>query len=396
LSLSQTVRPPTESRTGRRRWDAVVVGCGVTGAAVSYNLSKRGLRVLNLERFGVNNKSGSSHGRTRIIRLAYYEDPRYVPLLRRAYESWRDIESKSGKKLLQVTGGLMIGREEGELVSGVLKSAKAHRLPHEILSSSEVEERFEIFTLGGDYKAVYERDAGILFAEASVRAFVGLGSEAGCEFRFSEEVRDWKSNAEGIEVETASGIQTASKLVLCAGAWNGHLLRGLLPLQCERQVPLWFSSGGQDYTPQKMPVFIMEEAKGVFYYGIPDVGHGVKVARSHGGVVSEPDRVKREVTEEDIRPVRDFISRRLKKLDGPPIASSTCLYSNTPDMNFAVGLHPADSRVVVMSACSGHGFKFASVLGEVAADLVTDGRTAHDISFLNPGRFGTDRARDTA
>lgn len=364
------------------------------GAAASYNLAKRGLRVLNLERFGVNNKSGSSHGRTRIIRLAYYEDPRYVPLLRRAYESWKDIESKSGKKLLQITGGLMIGREEGELVSGVMKSARAHGLPHEVLSSSEAEGRFKIFTLGSEYSAVYEKDAGILFAEESVRAFVGLASEAGCEFRFSEEVHDWRGNSEGIEVETAAGIQTASKLVLCAGAWNGPLLHGLVPLQCERQVPLWFSSGGPDYAPPRMPVFLMEEAKGVFYYGVPDVGHGVKVARSHGGVVTEPDSVKRQVTEEDIRPVRDFISKRLKKLDGPPIASTTCLYSNTPDMNFAVGLHPADPRIVVMSACSGHGFKFASVLGEVAADLVTEGRTTHDISFLSPGRFGTARDKD--
>ena len=389
MSLSQTVRPPSGERTGRRKWDVMVVGCGVMGAAVSYNLAKRGLRVLNLERFGVNNKSGSSHGRTRIIRLAYYEDPRYVPLLRRAYESWRDLESKSGKKLLQITGGLMIGREEGELVSGVLKSARAHGLPHEVLSSAEVERRFKAFTIGSDYTAVYERDAGILFAEDCVRAFVGLGSEAGCEFRFSEDVKNWKSGADGVEVETDAGTQKADRLVFCAGAWNGQLLRGLLPLQCERQVPLWFSAGGMGgFAPPDMPVFLMEEEAGVYYYGIPDVGHGVKVARSHGGEISEPDRVKREVTDEDVRPVRDFISRRLKKLGGPPIASTTCLYSNTPDMNFVVGLHPADPRVVVMSACSGHGFKFASVLGEIAVDLVTEGKTAHDISFLNPGRLG--------
>jgi len=389
LSLSETVRPRAESRTGRRRWDAIVIGCGVTGAAVSYNLAKRGLRVLDLERFGVNDKSGSSHGRTRIIRLAYYEDPRYVPLLRRAYESWRNVESKSGKKLLQITGGLMIGREEGELVSGVLKSARAHGLPHEVLSSAEVERRFKAFTIGSDYTAVYERDAGILFAEDCVRAFVGLGSEAGCEFRFSEDVKNWKSGADGVEVETDAGTQKADRLVFCAGAWNGQLLRGLLPLRCERQVPLWFSADGMGgFAPPDMPVFLMEEEAGVYYYGIPDVGHGVKVARSHGGEISEPDRVKREVTDEDVRPVRDFISRRLKKLGGPPIASTTCLYSNTPDMNFVVGLHPADPRVVVMSACSGHGFKFASVLGEIAVDLVTEGKTAHDISFLNPGRFG--------
>jgi len=358
------------------------------GASVSYNLATRGLRVLNLERFGVNHRFGSSHGKTRIIRLAYYEDERYVPLLRRAFQSWREAEAKSGKKLLQITGGLMIGREDEELVRGVLASAKIHGLPCEVLPPAKAEERFPAFTLGEEYTAVFEPNAGVLFAEECVRAFVGLGSEAGCEFRFSEQVKGWRSGPEGVEVQTSSGTQVASKVVFCAGAWNGQLLQGLVPLQCERQVPLWFSSGGLDaFSPPKMPVFIMEEEKGVFYYGTPDVGHGVKVARTHGGEMSEPDDVRREVTERDVAPVRKFIRRRMVKLDGPPIASTTCIYSNTPDLNFAVGTHPADPRVIVISACSGHGFKFASVLGEITADLATDRKLAFDISFLSPGRF---------
>lgn len=355
---------------------------------MSYNLAKRGLRVLTIERFGVNNEFGSSHGRTRIIRLAYYEDPRYVPMLRRAFESWKEVESKSGKRLLQMTGGLMIGRPDGELVKGVLRSARAHNISHRLLSSSEAEAKFEAFMLGEELSAVYEESAGILFAEDCVRAFVGLGSEAGCEFRFSERVEGWRAGTEGVEVETSTGTQTADRLVLCAGAWNGQLLHGLLPLQCERQVPLWFSSSGQkSLAPPNMPVFIFEEGKDVFYYGVPDVGHGVKVARTHGGEVGDPDRVRREVNDEDVMPVRKFISRRLRNLDGPLIASTTCIYSNTPDLNFAVGQHPDDPRITVVSACSGHGFKFASVLGEVAADLAIEGKTAYDLAFLRPGRF---------
>jgi len=388
LSLSQSVRPPRGDRFGRKKWDVIVVGCGIMGASVSYNLAGRGLRVLNLERFGVNHRYGSSHGKTRIIRLAYYEDPRYVPLLRRAFQSWREAEAKSGKRLLEITGGLMIGRENEELVHGTLESAKTHGLPYEVLTALEVEERFPAFALGKEYTSVYEPNAGVLFAEECVRAFVGLGSEAGCEFRFSEQVKEWRSGPEGVEVQTSNGTQVANKIVFSAGAWNGQLLNGLVPLKCERQVPIWFSSGGQDaFSAPKMPVFIMEEEKGVFYYGTPDVGHGVKVARTHGGEFSEPDHVIREVTERDIAPVRKFVSRRMTKLDGPPIASTTCIYSNTPDLNFAVGAHPADPRVVVISACSGHGFKFASVIGEIAADLVTSGKSAFDISFLSPGRF---------
>jgi sarcosine oxidase len=366
----------------------IVVGCGVMGASVSYNLAKRGLRVLTLERYGVNHEFGSSHGETRIIRLAYYEDPRYVPLLRRAFDAWREVESRSGKKLLQMTGGLMIGREDGELVGGVLRSAKAHGLRTELLSSSEAEGRFGAFTLGEGMSAVFEESAGILYSEACVRALVGLASEEGCDFRFSEQVTGWKRGPEGFEVATANGTQTADRLVLCGGAWNSKLLGGTLPLVCERQVPLLFSSGGRDvFAPPKMPVFIMEEGKGVFYYGIPDVGHGVKVARTHGGEASDPDRVSREVTEKDIAPVREFIGRRLKKLDGTPISSTTCIYTNTPDLNFAVGPPAADRRITLVSACSGHGFKFGSVLGEVVADLVTDKDPGFDLSFISPSRF---------
>ena len=358
------------------------------GASTSYNLAKRGLRVLNIERFGVNHGFGSSHGKTRIIRLAYYEDPRYVPLLRRAYESWRELESKSGKKLLQVTGGLMIGRPDGELVKGVLKSAREHGIPHRVMSASDAESRFEVFTLGEEYGTVFEESAGVLFAEDCVRAFVGLGSEAGCEYRFSEQVLKWRGTAEGVEVETQAGRQTAAKLVFCAGPWNGGLLQGLLPLQVERQVPLWFSAGGSgSFSPSKMPVFIMEEDPGRFYYGIPDVGHGVKVARSHGGEQTDPDKARREVTDEDIAPVRKFISRRLRDLDGRPIASTTCLYTNTPDMNFAVGPHPSEEKVVVVGGFSGHGFKFASAIGEVAADLAAGKPVSYDLNFLDPARF---------
>ena len=363
------------------------------GAAVSYNIARRGLRVLNVERFGVNHQRGSSHGRTRIFRTSYYEDPRYVPLLRRALEGWKDAESKSGKKLLRMTGGLMIGRPDGQLVAGTLKAARTHGILHEFLSASETEERFEALSLDDGLSAVYEQGAGILFAEECVRAFVGLGSEAGCEYRFSEEVRGWRASTQGLEVETSLGTQSADRLVLCAGAWNGKLAKGAIPLQVERQVPLWFSSRGQEiFKAQKMPVFMAEEREGIFYYGIPDVGHGVKLAMHHGGKTADPDMVEREVTEEDIAPVRSFASRRMKGLDSPPIASTTCLYTNTPDFQFAVGPHPDDGRAFVVSACSGHGFKFASVLGEIVSSRISGDKTDYDVSFLSPDRFGRSKS----
>jgi sarcosine oxidase len=363
------------------------------GAAASYNLARKGLRVLNIERFGVNHEKGSSHGRTRIIRLAYYEDPRYVPLLRRAYEAWREVESRSGKRLLAVTGGLMIGRVDGELVKGALKSASMHRIPHDVLSGKEAGERFEAFLLGEELSAVYDQSAGILFAEDCVRALVGLGSESGCEYRFAEEVKGWRRSGETIEVETSLGTRSASKLVLCAGAWNGGLLKGGIALRCERQVPFWFSSEGKErFSAAKMPVFIMEEDGGEYYYGVPEVGHGVKVARTHGGEFGDPDRVRREVTDADRAPVLRFVNRRINGL-GEIAGSTTCLYTNTDDFNFALGGHPEEPGVTIVSACSGHGFKFASVVGEIVAAMVTEEEVAYDISFLDPRRLWTGQGR---
>lgn len=391
MTLSQEVRSPAPF-TGRSRWDAIVVGCGVMGASISYNLAAKGLKVLNVERFGVNNRSGSSHGKTRIIRLAYYEDPRYVPLLRRAFGAWREVESKSGKRLLLMTGGLMIGREDGALVKGVLKSARSHGLPHEVLSAREVESRFDAFALDDGYMAIHEQNSGVLFAEDSVRAYVGLGSEAGCEYRFSEKVEGWKTGAESIEVETPLGRQSAYRLILCAGAWNGGLLKGSIPLQCERQVPFWFSSEGEErFSSAKMPIFIMEE-EGSYFYGVPEVGHGVKVARTHGGELGDPDKMNREVTSDDRGPVVDFVGRRMRGL-GPIVGSTTCLYTNTPDLNFAIGPHPEEPRVTIVSACSGHGFKFASVIGEVVADLATDKKVDYDLAFVSPARFWGKKSR---
>jgi sarcosine oxidase len=372
----------------RQHYDVAVVGCGAMGSAVSYNLAKRGVRAIALDRYGLGHDLGSSHGRTRIIRLAYYEDTRYVPLLRRAFDSWRELEGKAGRELLRVTGGLMIGAPGGELVTGVIKSARTHGIPHRVLSAAEVEEGYEAFAIEERYSAVLDESAGVLYPEECIRAFVDLGGALGCEFRFSEPVVGWRASDGRMEVETSKGRYSADKVVVCAGPWTSRLLGDVLPLSCERQVPFWFSSEGEScFEAGRMPVFIMEEEPGLFFYGVPELGHGVKVARSHGGEVVEPDGVDREVHAGDSAPVEAFVSRRLPKLGKRPIASTTCLYTNTPDMNFAVGLHPREPRVVVVSACSGHGFKFASVLGEAVADLVTEGRSAHDISFLNPDRF---------
>ena len=371
-----------------QRFDAIVVGCGAMGSSVSYNLARRGLHVLTLERFSLNHERGSSHGRTRVIRLAYFEDPRYVPLLRRAFVAWDDLARNSGSEVIRRTGGLMIGRKEGPLVTGVLRSAVAHSLPHRLMNASEVMSQFSVLRLDEEQCAVHDDNAGILFPDSCISSFVKLAKESGCEFRFGERVTRWKPHPEAVEVETEKETYEAGGLVFAAGAWTGSLLPRLLPLTCERQVQFWFEApAGGAFATGRLPVFISEEDSSHYFYGIPDVGHGVKVARTHGGTPTDPERMDRRVTDADLEPVRTFMARRLPKLVPNPIASAPCIYTNTPDSNFVVDFHPQDERVVVMSACSGHGFKFSSVLGEVAADFVTKRGTDFDVSFLRLGRF---------
>jgi sarcosine oxidase len=358
------------------------------GSSASYNLARRGLKVLTLERFGLNHDRGSSHGRTRIIRLAYFEDPRYVPLLRRAFVAWDQLEKDSGASIIRRTGGLMIGREEGDLVRGVVRSAKEHSLPHRLLGARETMEVFGALRIDDGFVSVHEENAGILFPDNCIAAYAKLAEEAGGSLHLFEQVTGWKRTSEGLEVATGKERYSTDKLVFAAGAWTGKLLQGLLPLTCERQVQFWFRAPEEgSFSAGNAPIFIMEEDGSSYYYGIPDLGHGAKVAKSHGGVTADPDGEDRQVTESDLGPVRDFMARRLPSVDRRPIEAATCLYTNTPDENFVIDFHPDDEDVLVLSACSGHGFKFSSVVGELAADLLTRGRSEFDISFFRMGRF---------
>lgn len=282
----------------------------------------------------------------------------------------------------------MVGAEDGELVSGVLRSAREHRIAHRALSASEVKDRFGIFSLDDSLSCIHEEGAGVLFPEECIGGYVSLATLAGAEFRFREPLTRWRTTREGIELDTPRETYLADKVVFAMGAWTPNLVGGVVPLWVERQVPFWFRHPPDpSYEIGKMPIFMVEEADGRMFYGIPDVGQGVKVARHHGGARVAPERVERQITDEDLEPVREFVRRRLKGLDPEPSLSTTCLYSNTPDRNFVIDFHPQESRMLLVSACSGHGFKFASVIGEIGADLMTTGSTKHDISFANLQRF---------
>lgn len=370
-------------------YDVVVVGLGGSGSAAAYHLARRGLRVLGLERFGMLHDRGSSHGHTRIIRLAYFEHPDYVPLLQRAYELWHALAEEYGQELLRICGGLMIGPPDGLLVSGARKSATVHGLSHELLSASEVAARFPAFHLGPDEVALYEPQAGILLPEACIEAHLRGAKARGAELHFEEPVEHWEVRGDRVIVRTPRATYEAGALVVTAGAWLGRLLEELrLPLVVERQVVVWFRPLVPEwFGPDRFPIFIWQTPDG-FFYGIPAFrGRGFKAARHHGGELTDPDRVRPPDPKEATWLVSQ-LRRRIPQGAGPIEGMVACLYTNTPDEHFIVDRHPAHRHVAFASACSGHGFKFTSVIGEILADLVTEGRTHHPIEFLSLRRFG--------
>jgi len=373
-------------------FDVIIVGLGAMGSATAWQLARRGQRVLGLEQFSAGHPRGSSYGESRIIREIYFEHPSYVPLVRRAYELWEELERESAKRLLTMTGGLMIGPESGRLVTGVLRSAEVHDIPHEVLGASDVNERFPGFELRGKDLAVVDKRAGVLDADACVRAALEVAARLGGELHFDEGVRRWESDGEHVRVETTRGRYTAKQLVLSAGPWMSGLLPALsMPLVVERQVLAWFepSTHAGQYGPSRFPIYLWEYDGGHMGYGFPRLATGVKAAVFHDGdVVRDPDAIDRSVTTHEVERVRQALRHILPGVaNGALLGTKVCPFTNTPDTHFLIDFHPAFPNVLMSSPCSGHGFKFASAVGELQADLLTDGQSRFDISLFQFDRF---------
>lgn len=361
------------------------------GSAAAYHLAHRGRRVLGVEQFTPAHDRGSSHGRSRIIREAYFEDPAYVPLVQRSYELWDVLERESQTPHLLITGGLMIGPLDGELVRGALTSANTHRLPYELLTATEIRHRFPPFRPGNDAVGVLEPRAGVLFPEACVRAHLNSAAQAGAELHFEEPVVRWQADENHVEVRTARGAYMADHLVVTAGPWASRALHELgLPLSVERNVMYWFRPGSDPdaFAPKRFPVYICEYRQGAFFYGFPAIGQdGVKVAHHHSGEICTPESIRREVSPDEVDRMRALLEGLLPAASGALLGTATCMYTNTPDGHFIIDHHPAQPRVVMACGFSGHGFKFASVVGEILADLAVDGRTRHPIDLFRLQRF---------
>lgn len=375
-----------------RDYDAIVVGLGAMGSATLFHLARRGLRVLGLEQFSAGHQFGSSHGDSRIIRETYFEHPLYVPLVQRAHHLWRELEATSGKSLMTISGGLMIGPTDGSVVSGTLRSAREHGLPHEILTPSEVHDRFPPFKLARDLVAVLDPRAGYLDPEACNRAHVDAARNAGAEAHFDEPVLEWTPDGDGVRVRTQAGDYTADHLVLAGGAWTSALAPDLaLPLTVERQTVFWFESDGMNsgYDAADFPIYAYEYKAGHICYGFPRLPRGMKASVMHSGELErDAESVRRTVTNDEVKPLRAALRPVLPQLaDAAVRESSVCIFTNTPDHDFIIDFHPDHRQVLISSPCSGHGFKFASAIGEIQADLIAGGKARFDLSPFRANRW---------
>lgn len=371
-------------------YDVIIVGLGGMGSAAAANLTRRGLKVLGIDQFNQGHALGSSHGHTRIIRTAYFEHPNYVPLCQASFGLWYDLEQRLGKTLLIDCPCLTLGPTEGELVRGVLDAARQQRLAVEQLDQQELHRRYPQFRVSESSVGVLEHASGILLVDECVRSLQQEARDHGAELRFGENVVEWKAVNHGVAVRTPWETLSAAKLVITAGPWAKQLLSDLrLPLTVMRQTPMWFQPIVADaFRRDRFPIFIADALAGNFY-GMPMLDRrGIKCARHYAAPeLAGPDGVDRCITENDELPVRSFLEQHIPQAAGARTDGSVCLYTLSPDRHFIIDQHPRHSQVALAAGFSGHGFKFAPVVGAVLADLILQGHTEFPIGLFQLDRL---------
>jgi sarcosine oxidase len=380
-------------------FDVAVIGLGAMGSAALFNLARLGQSVIGIEQFEPGHDKGSSHGESRIIRLSYFEHPSYVPLARRAMEKWRELEELCGQTILTVTGVLEAGYPGCPIVEGSLNASRLHDLDHEVLSAAEINRRFPAFTVPSHWAGLYQPEGGFLRPELAIRQFVGLAERHGAEVRTRTRVLAIEPLGSGVRVRTDTGEIEAGSVIIATGAWIGDFAPELRPnLKLTRQVLGWFEPLQPAYfSPDRCPVFILESEDDACY-GFPDfAGTGVKTA-SHrkGAYLSSAEDLAQDGGAGDEAQIRRMLALAMPDANGPLRNMRTCIYTRTPDEDFVIDRSPVDPRIVLASPCSGHGFKFASVIGEVLADLALGKTPANDISRFKLDRFRSQPTRNGA
>ena len=369
-------------------YDVIVLGCGGVGSAALYHLASEGVRALGIEQFGIAHHRGSSHGQTRVIRQAYFEHSDYVPLLLASYQKWHDLEQESGQNLFRRVGVLEVGAADGVLIPGVLESARRYGLLLEQLNEQELAQRFGGFRIPPDSVAVFEENAGYLLVEDAIRTYLDRAMALGAELKTDQRVRDWRVTGDLVQVDCGKESYSASKLIVTTGAWAAPMLRSLgVELQVLPKHVHWYANESADYR-DGCPAFFYETSRGC-YYGFPQVDErGVKIGEHSGGVpVSDPADAPTDVDPVDRQRTSDFLREYLPGVSSRPLDHSVCFYTKSPDEHFIIDRHPKYANVAFAAGLSGHGYKFAPVLGQTLAELVLRGTPTLPVEFLSLDRF---------
>jgi sarcosine oxidase len=372
-------------------YDVAIVGLGGMGSAILAHCAARGASVVGIEQFEPVHDRGASHGKTRMIRKAYFEDPAYVPLLLRAYELWRELEHASGEEILRLTGLLSVGPETSDIIRGTLRAAREHELRIESLSQGEVKAHYPTLELRKDEVALFEPDGGVLHPERAVGAQLRIAEANGAETRFGVAMESWHANGQGFELELSDGARiSANKLVLTLGPWFQDTLASIgIRMRVQRNVQAWFSPGTHAYDVPGFPAFLVDRSGlPAPLYGFPDFGDGIKAAFHGFGELTEAKHLDREIDlARDVEPVARELEQFMPGAAGTFREANPCMYALTPDENFVIDRHPEHANLILCGGFSGHGFKFAPVVGEIGADLALEGGSDHEIEFLSLHRF---------
>lgn len=384
--VTMTLSMPIGQNTN---FDVIVIGVGGIGSATVYELAKNGENVLGIERYGIPHTKGSSHGQTRMIRKAYHENPQYMDMIDRAYHLWEKLQEEYGEQLLFKTGSIAAGPSSSNLVTGALKTCHEHSISHEKISAESASKRFPGLRLPNTYDVIYQEDGGFVRPETATVAYTELAQQMGATIKTETKVTSWQSTREGVKVKTENDQYKADRLVIAAGAWTGKLVESLESMVSpERQVLTWLPPENEDYfSPKDLPVFLISDEEDI-HHGFPIYGkRGVKFGiHYHLHEKVDPDTMERSANEYDKKILTEAGRRYLSVTNEDPFDFETCIYTNTLDKNFIIDILPNHSEVVVLGGFSGHGYKFAGVIGEIAADLVSGTDPSLDISSFKIDR----------
>ncbi|MED1951417.1 N-methyl-L-tryptophan oxidase [Brevibacillus centrosporus] len=373
-----------------RTYDVIVLGAGSMGMAAGAFLAKQNARVLLIDAFDPPHANGSHHGDTRMIRHAYGEGKKYVPMVLRAQKLWEELEAETGKHLFERTGVLGLANIGSAFLEEEIISAKQFDLPLEILMAEEVKKRWPGITVSDEIMGAFEPSSGILYSEECIRAYRQVATQHGADLLTNTPAKSITYHADGVTVHTEKGDYHADKLIVTGGSWTGSLLKDLeLPLQPFRKTVVWYEADEAMYGLGKFPSYFMDLPNDRFY-GFPSIqGSGLKIGSHDAGRNIDPDRVNRLFGSEpdDDGDLGTVAQRFLPGVTNNRVRGQVCLVTWTPDHDFIIDRHPNHDHVLIVSACSAHGFKFASVVGEISAQLTLQGKTDFDLTPFALSRF---------